>query len=150
VLLGCYSVSVHSLLSDASHLTRSSIRRLRIRALHTTIHRYWVKLESATDVVHLAERELLPALGSIPGFVSAQILSAGGHVVVSICTFESLDAAHAAAIVNRRWVDTIAAGLVDTCVAVTTGQVRVTVAGAPVQRPEALRGASERDRLAWA
>ena len=82
--------------------------------------------------------------------MSAQILSAGGHVVVSICTFESLDAAHAAEIVTRGWVDTSAAGLVDTCVAVTTGQVRVTVAGAPVQRHDVLKGSSERDRLAWA
>lgn len=71
--------------------------------MHGMIRRYRVRLGTVAQAARYAEKEFLPLVRQISGFVSCHLLDAGNDVLTCMATFETADGVTEAVRVSREW-----------------------------------------------
>lgn len=71
--------------------------------MHGLIRRYRVRLGTVEQATRYAEKEFLPLVRQIPGFVSCHLLDAGNDVLTCVALFDTEEGAHEAMRVSREW-----------------------------------------------
>jgi len=71
--------------------------------MHAVIRRYRVRLGTVAEAVRYAEKQFVPLVRRIPGFVGCYLMDAGNDVLTSIGLFHTQDGAEAAVSLQRDW-----------------------------------------------
>lgn len=71
--------------------------------MHGVIRRYRVRLGTVEQAAHYADKEFLPLVRQIPGFISCHLLDAGNDILTCMAVFETPDGAAEAVRVSREW-----------------------------------------------
>ena len=71
--------------------------------MHGMIRRYRVRLGTVEQAAHYADKEFLPLVRQIPGFVSCYLLDAGNDILTWTAVFETAQGAAEAVRVSREW-----------------------------------------------
>ena len=71
--------------------------------MHAVIRRYRVRLGTVAQAVRYAEKQFVPLVRRIPGFVACYLMDAGNDVLTSIGLFETSEGAEAAITLQRDW-----------------------------------------------
>src|SRR5207247_9526247 len=71
--------------------------------MHAVIRRYRVRLGTVAEAVRYAEKQFVPLVRHIPGFVACYLMDAGNDVLTSIGLFHTQDGAEAAVSLQRDW-----------------------------------------------
>jgi hypothetical protein len=91
-----------------------------------SIRRYsGVKPDAMDELVHLVERELLPRLSAVPGFVAYYVLDQCDGVLAAVGFFANQSAAENANRLTAGWVQKRAAACLAIPPQITLGGVRV-------------------------
>ena len=71
--------------------------------MHAVIRRYRVRLGTVAQAVRYAEKQFVPLVRRIPGFVGCYLMDAGNDVLTSIGLFHTQEGAEAAISLQRDW-----------------------------------------------
>ncbi len=71
--------------------------------MHGVIRRYRVRLGTVEQAAHYADKEFLPLVRQIPGFVCCYLLDAGNDTLTCMAVFETPEGAAEAVRVSREW-----------------------------------------------
>ena len=71
--------------------------------MHAVIRRYRVRLGTVAQAVRYAEKQFVPLVRRIPGFVGCYLMDAGNDVLTSIGLFHTQEGAEAAITLQRDW-----------------------------------------------
>jgi len=71
--------------------------------MHAVIRRYRVRLGTVAEAVRYAEKQFVPLVRHIPGFVACYLMDAGNDVLTSIGLFQTSQGAEAAVTLQRDW-----------------------------------------------
>jgi len=71
--------------------------------MHAVIRRYRVRLGTVAEAVRYAEKQFVPLVRHIPGFVACYLMDAGNDVLTSIGLFQTSQGAEAAVSLQRDW-----------------------------------------------
>src|SRR2546428_8649626 len=71
--------------------------------MHAVIRRYRVRLGTVAQAVRYAEKQFVPLVRRIPGFVGCYLMDAGNDVLTSIGLFHTQEGAEAAIRLQRDW-----------------------------------------------
>jgi hypothetical protein len=71
--------------------------------MHGVIRRYRVRLGTVEQAAYHADKEFLPLMRQIPGFMSCHLLDAGNDVLTCMALFETADGAAEAGRLSRTW-----------------------------------------------
>lgn len=105
--------------------------------MFATVRRYTANKGAVRDAAGKVEKSFVPILGSIPGFVSYQLIDAGEEngkdVLVTITTCETHDGVDESVRRAATWVKENMAGFGLSAPMVSTGEVFVTTSAGKVQ-----------------
>jgi len=94
--------------------------------MHTTLGRYRVKLNRAEEALRLFERDLLPTLRQVSGFVSYQAAIAAPQLLLSIGIYQDKAATEQANRITGEWLDSHAMEIVEGPPKLVVGEIRIS------------------------
>jgi hypothetical protein len=71
--------------------------------MHAVIRRYRVRLGTVEQAVRFADKQFVPLMRRIPGFVACYLMDAGNDILATIGLFETSEGAEGAVRLQRDW-----------------------------------------------
>jgi hypothetical protein len=94
--------------------------------MHTALGRYRVKLNRAEDALRLFERDLVPSLRQLAGFVSYHAAIAAPQLLLSVGIYRDKATTEQANRIIGDWVDTHATEIVEGPPKLVAGEIRIS------------------------